>query len=204
MKKAGEIFSEERKKRGLAIDEVVERTKIPREFLIAIETDNYSRLPKGVYPQLYIREYARFLGLSEEKMAAIFRRDYRDIREERRHLSWLNLGSHPRWTKFLGGGLVILFFAGYLLYQYLNFVRPPKIKIEVIKQASGELIIKGKTDPRASLKIDGEVVNLDPKGHFSYSVKGEREIITLEVESPAGKKRIIEYPLLKDGRSATF
>jgi len=195
MKKVGEIFREERKRRGLAISEVVERTKIPREFLIAIEIDDYSRLPKGVYPQLYIKEYARFLGLSEEKMAAIFRRDYREIREERKHLSWLNLGSHHRWTKFLGGGLVILFFTSYLLYQYLNFVRPPKIKVEVIEQSSGELTIKGKTDPRASLKIDGEVVNLDPKGQFSYSVKSEREIITLEVESPAGRKRVIQQKL---------
>lgn len=195
MKKVGEIFREERKKRKLSIDEVVENTKLPREFLVAIEADDYSRLPKGLYPQLYVKEYARFLDLPEERMAAIFRRDYREAKEEKRYSSWLSLKSHHRWTKFFGGSLIILCFAGYLLYQYLNFVRPPKIKVAVIKQPSGELIVKGKIDPRASLKIDGEVVNLDSKGQFSYPVKDERMVVTLEAESPAGKKRVVEQKL---------
>ena len=195
MKKAGEIFRQERERQGLKISKVVEKTKIPQEFLIALEADDYSRLPKGVYPQLYVREYARFLGLSEEKMAAIFRRDYHLIKEEKNRLFWLKLDLSPRKTKFLAAGLIIFLFVAYLGYQYFNFVRPPKIKINSVESSSEGLIIRGKTSPQASLKIDDQVVNLDSRGRFNYLIKNGKAAVVFEVQSPAGRKKIIEYQL---------
>ena len=195
MKKAGEIFRQEREKQGLRISEVVEKTKIPQEFLSALEADDYSRLPKGIYPQLYVREYARLLGLSEEKMAAIFRRDYHLIREEKSRLFWLKLDLSPRKTKFLAAGLIIFLFVAYLGYQYFNFIWPPKIKISLVEPSSEGVIIRGKTSPQASLKIDGQLVNLDSKGRFNYLIKNEKKIIIFEVQSPAGRRKMIEYQL---------
>ena len=195
MKKAGEIFRQEREKQGLRISEVVEKTKIPQEFLSALEADDYSRLPKGIYPQLYVREYARLLGLSEEKMAAIFRRDYHLIREEKSRLFWLKLDLSPRKTKFLAAGLIISLFVAYLGYQYFNFIWPPKIKISLVEPSSEGVIIRGKTSPQASLKIDGQLVNLDSKGRFNYLIKNEKKIIIFEVQSPAGRRKMIEYQL---------
>ena len=195
MKKVGQIFREAREKQGLSIDRVVAQTKLTPEFLRAIESDDYDRLPRGLYPQLYIREYARFLGLSEEKMVAIFRRDYRGQEEEPRKRFWLKLAPQRRWSRFLGGGVILIIFLAYLLYQYLNFVRPPRVEVNLIKQERGGFIIEGKTDPRASLKIDDQVVSLDSEGRFHHRLNRDRGKVRIEVESPAGRKRLIEREL---------
>ena len=192
MKKIGEIFQEERKKRHLSISEVVKKTKIPQKFLLAIESGDYSQLPCGLYPHLYVKEYSRFLKLSEKKMVAIFRRDYRSPKSSKKRFYSTNLKSWLRWQRFLGGGLIILIFGGYLFYQYISFVSPPKIKLVVTNLPSGEKVIKGKTDTRATLKIDGEIVNLDKNGRFSFLVKDkDKKEIDIVAESPAGKKRKI-------------
>ena len=192
MKKIGEIFREERIRRRLSISEVVKTTKIPQKFLLAIESGDYSQLPCGLYPHLYVKEYSRFLKLPEKKMVAIFRRDYRSPKNSKKRFHPTDLKSWLQWQRFLGGGLIILIFSGYLFYQYINFVSPPRVKLVVINSPSGEKIIKGKTDPRATLKIDGEIVNLDKNGNFSFLIKyKDKKEIDIIAESPAGKKRKI-------------
>ena len=193
MKKVGEIFREERLKRRLSIDRVVKITKIPRRFLLAIENGDYSRLPRGVYLNLYIKEYSRFFKLPEQKMLAIFRRDYQPTTQSfRERFHPMALKSWLQWRRLLSGGLILLVFAGYLFYQYMNFVSPPKVRLNVLDLASGERMIKGKTDPQASLKIDNEAVNLDKSGHFSYLIKDkDKKEVVVVAESPAGKERKI-------------
>ncbi len=192
MKKAGEIFHQERKKRGKSIKEIIAETKIPQQFLTAIEADNYYRLPRGVYSHLYVRKYARYLDLSEERMVAIFRRDYKEVRKKKSQFPLGNFRFAPNWQKLIGGGVIVLTFTGYLFYQYLSFVSPPKVKIISVDLTQEGRVIKGKTDSRATLRIDGEIVNLDRKGNFSYLIndKEEREI-SIVVESPTGKTREI-------------
>lgn len=62
----GETLKRARKKMGLDLDEVVAATKIAKIFLIALENDDISSLPKGVYTRNFLRTYARFLKLDED------------------------------------------------------------------------------------------------------------------------------------------
>lgn len=193
MKNVGQIFREERKRKGFSINKIVEKTRIPKNFLTAIETNQPAKLPKGLYPKLYVKRYAKFLGLPEEKMVAIFRRDYLETKREKEPRPLVMLKFLLNWQKLAPIGIIFLLFAGYLLYQYLSFVRPPSIKLQIIDSPTSGKVIKGKTNPQASLKIEGEAVLLDPKGNFSYQVKDkEKKEIIIIVESPAGnKKRIV-------------
>ena len=194
MKSVGEIFQEKRKQKGLSFDQVVLKTKVPKEFLIAIETNDSARLPKGLYPQLYVKRYAKFLELSEEKMAAIFRRDYLETKKEKKGSPLLRLKFIHNWQKLLAGGAIFIAFTGYLLYQYFSFVRPPSVRIQVTDLSTGGKTIKGKTNPQASLKIEGEIVALDEKGNFVYQIGDEeKKEIIIVVESPAGKiRRVVQ------------
>lgn len=72
----GEKLKRERKKLGYSLDSVAERTKIAKMFLIAIENDDLSSLPGGVYTRNFLREYAKYLNLDEDIVTAEYHEQY--------------------------------------------------------------------------------------------------------------------------------
>ncbi len=188
MKKAGEILKSARVERKLSIKDVIKGTKIPEEYIRAIEADNFENLPNGIYAQLYVKKYAEFLNLSSQKVAAIFRRDYLK-KEDTSRFSFQNFNFFSRWQGYILAGLLVLLFLGYLIYQYLNFVRPPKIKINDVRITSQGKLISGRTHPQATLKIDDQIVNLDEEGKFNYTADRQDDQLEIVVQSPAGRTR---------------
>jgi cytoskeletal protein RodZ len=47
----------------VTLDQVIERTKISRRFLEAIEAGRYDELPGGVFSRSYLKQYAEAVGL---------------------------------------------------------------------------------------------------------------------------------------------
>ena len=66
----GETLRRERLRRNLGLQEISEELKLSTRFLEAMETDQFDRLPGGVFTKSFVRQYARYLGLDEEGMAA--------------------------------------------------------------------------------------------------------------------------------------
>jgi len=62
----GETLKRARKKMNLELDDVASSTKIAKMFIIALENDDISSLPKGVYTRIFLRTYARLLKLDED------------------------------------------------------------------------------------------------------------------------------------------
>jgi cytoskeletal protein RodZ len=56
--------------RGVSLEEISSATKISIRFLEAIEREDFSKLPGGIFSRSFIRSYARFLGLDEERAVA--------------------------------------------------------------------------------------------------------------------------------------
>jgi transcriptional regulator with XRE-family HTH domain len=52
-----------RLKRGISLDDLAARTKVDRELWEAMERNDFSRWPRGLYARAYIREYANAVGL---------------------------------------------------------------------------------------------------------------------------------------------
>jgi len=69
MTSAGEILRRERLKRNIDLAQVSRELKISGRLLEAIESDQYDRLPGGVFAKAFVRQYARLLGLDEEDLA---------------------------------------------------------------------------------------------------------------------------------------
>ncbi|MFH1561239.1 MAG: helix-turn-helix domain-containing protein, partial [Patescibacteria group bacterium] len=67
MEKIGQIFRRTRETQRISLKKAALELGIQEKFLLAIESDCYSDLPSGLYPELYIGKYARFLGLTEGK-----------------------------------------------------------------------------------------------------------------------------------------
>lgn len=70
MSSVGEQLRRERLAKGLSLDQISRETKISARLLEAIEKDNFETLPGGVFAKSFVRQYARFLGLDEEELAA--------------------------------------------------------------------------------------------------------------------------------------
>ena len=66
----GENLRREREMRGVSLEEISSATKISLRFLDAIEREDFSKLPGGIFSRSFIRSYARYLGLDEERVVA--------------------------------------------------------------------------------------------------------------------------------------
>ncbi len=60
------VLKDRREKLGKTIEEIAKATRIKGSYLRAIEDGDFSKLPVEVYTRGYIREYARFLGVSPD------------------------------------------------------------------------------------------------------------------------------------------
>ena len=63
----GEKLRLEREAQGIALRDISEQTRISMRYLEAIETDDYRRLPGGIFNRSFIRAYAKFIGYNEAK-----------------------------------------------------------------------------------------------------------------------------------------
>jgi cytoskeleton protein RodZ len=62
----GERLKRERDLREVSLSEIVIGTRIPEKFLLALENEQWDKLPGGVFTRGFVRSIARFLGLDEE------------------------------------------------------------------------------------------------------------------------------------------
>ena len=69
----GENLRREREARGIALADISKATKISVRLLQAIEDEEFDRLPGGVFNVNFVRQYARHVGLDEERVVAEFR-----------------------------------------------------------------------------------------------------------------------------------
>jgi cytoskeleton protein RodZ len=68
----GEELRRVREEKGMNLREVSDATHIGTRFLQAIESDNYSILPGGIFNRGFVRSYARYVGMDEEQAMALY------------------------------------------------------------------------------------------------------------------------------------
>lgn len=66
MSEFGQQLRQERESRGIALESIIEATKISSHYLLALEAGNFDHLPGGVFNKGIMRGYARVVGLDEE------------------------------------------------------------------------------------------------------------------------------------------
>ncbi len=61
-----------RKRNGVSLEAIAESTKISSRFLRAIESEEFEKLPGGVFNTSYIRQYAAAIGYSEQQILSVY------------------------------------------------------------------------------------------------------------------------------------
>jgi cytoskeletal protein RodZ len=185
MRTVGKILREARVDKLLSLDEVEKHTKIRKELLEALESDNYDKLPPSTFVQGFI---------DQGKLLAVFRRDYESSKHPDVVLESL---SNPLKEKkfFLTPSrllglvivLVVVGFFAYLWVEYRQFVGAPALEVKSpTDQQTVEIptvVVEGKTDPEAKVTVNNTDVGLDKGGNFKEEIKLSSSVNTVEVIS---------------------
>lgn len=197
----GGILRKKRERKKLNLDQVEKAIKIKKKFLKFLEKDDFRKLPSETYARGFVKNYAEFLGLSSDKVLAVFRRQFRE--EKKSSLSFQNIGEgnffqitpmRIKWGVIL---LTFLLFFCYLFRQYQSLTQGPSLilfepdKNMVIHES--KIIIRGKTDSNARVFINNQEIYPDEKGEFSQEIslsEGENEI-TIFAENQRGTGKTV-------------
>jgi len=69
----GEFLRSHREKSGVSLEEIADATRINVSQLRAIEDEDFSRLPGGVFTVSFVRQYARAVGADETQAADLLK-----------------------------------------------------------------------------------------------------------------------------------
>lgn len=209
MKTAGEIIKEARVKKKYSRARLERETKIKKEFIEALEQEDWGRLPEYPVVSGFVKNLSEALSLDKRWMTAVLRRDYPpktlDVNPKpdvTNKFMW-----SPRLTFLLGVFIIIVVILGYLSLQYSRFVRPPEL--EVFEPTEGQAVtdikvmVSGKTDPDATVKINNQPILVSEEGDFEAEIEISENTQEIEVHSisRSGKETVIRRkikPELKD------
>lgn len=179
MRKVSDLLREAREEKNLSLDKIERATKIKKEFLEAIECGAFERLPSESNAMGFVKNYAKYLGLSLGNVVPLFRREY----SAKKHLSIVpefRKTQHKFGKKFIfsSKGIVVVIVAilvgTYVFFQYKSVFFAPALKVESprnLQVITGNVVeIKGKTDPYATLTINNDEVYVAMDGTFKKSV----------------------------------
>ena len=179
MKKISNILREAREEKGISIERVAEDTKIKKEFIEEIERGQFQKLPSESYAMGFVKNYAKYLGVSVSLAVPLFRREY-----EAKHT--INIVPNFRQSQhkfnkqfFLNSKsfliiATILIVGAYIFFQYSSLFFPPQLQVTSPKNGittSQNIVeVAGKTDPYATVTVDGEEVYVSLQGTFRKSI----------------------------------
>src|SRR5262249_5596349 len=68
MSSVGETLRRERLRAGLDLEKIAQETKISLRTLEMIESEQFEKLPGGVFARSFVRQYARAVGVDEDEV----------------------------------------------------------------------------------------------------------------------------------------
>ena len=108
----GERLKRERELREVSLEEITTATRIGPHFLEALENEDWSKLPGGIFNRGFVRSIARYLGLDEEAFLAEYDVAFKERIPTRPEPPETRIPSPPRWVPIaLGVALLVLLIA---------------------------------------------------------------------------------------------
>ena len=141
----GEELRRIREEKGMNLREVSDATHIGSRFLQAIESDNYSILPGGIFNRGFVRSYARYIGMDEEQAMVLYNQQLESQggeapRSPASSLDGIDEGTSSPW------GSIALIVITLLLLSAGIFTAWKWFK-------GGEALLVGNTSPSASASV---------------------------------------------------
>ena len=151
--------------RGVDLREIADATRINLRFLEAVENEEFGTLPGGVFNRGFIRSYARYLGLDEEKILGEYElASGSEVTPEWSSTSYSSaaprrIGLKAQWLA--GIAAVVLLLGGYTLFRYSesppSSPRPQAMPVEATVTPDAEdMILQVAVTEEAWVAIDAD------------------------------------------------
>ncbi len=196
MFRASSLLKNTRLDKEYELADISKKLKIPIKYLEALENEDTLNFPQEPYCSLMIKDYADYLGLNGQETLRLFRRDFETKRKSKSRQEKF-FAFTPKFTFILTIFITILLFSFYLVSEYIKFNRPPKLKVNWPSNTitlGSILDLTGVTDPEATIKVNNDLILVDPSGNFEKKINlsnGDNKI-TIESKSPTGKITVDE------------
>lgn len=79
----GEELRKAREEQGIDLDDVIEKTNLKRDFILALENEEYEKLPTLIHAKGFLKTYANYLGLDGDEMGRAFSAIESELRQGR-------------------------------------------------------------------------------------------------------------------------
>jgi cytoskeletal protein RodZ len=188
MKTFGQTLASAREKNNLSHSALSTMLHIPMETLIALEEERAEHLPAQPLVRGYVQLLAQALGLNEEGLLALWRRDFSVAKTSplapRRNTHWfIKRNFSPRNFSLMLLGIAGILGSGFVFLQWRQLSKPPELSItspQNLSVLSSPVRLSGKTHPNNTVVVNTQPVSLDPQGRFEQDLElppGERAIV---------------------------
>jgi cytoskeletal protein RodZ len=176
----GEVLKKQRQNLEKSIEQVALDTKIQPRFIQYIEDDDFDKFDSPVYAQGFIKIYAKYLELNEDRILAIYRRSEPNIEvknksfRETENVKRKSIKITPKFVAIALSAMFLLIILSYIGYQIYQFQSPPPITIssplDEESVAKEEITIIGATDNNSSIFINDQPVETGAQGNFQHQI----------------------------------
>ena len=200
MRTIGQLIRDARAQKRYSRSKLEEITKIKTGFIEALEAEDWEKLPEYPVLQGFVRNISEALKLDQKNLSAVLRRDYppKDLRINPKPDVATKFMWNPRLTFLLGIFVVSLMIIGYLTFQYVSFISPPKVSIDFPNEGQvvrkRELKVTGIVEKEAAVFVNNQPALVDGEGSFSATIEifeGTEEIVIKAIKR-SGRETIIK------------
>ncbi len=186
-------LKEAREAAGLTLDEVVEKTKIQKQYLRALEACEFDKLPmSGVYQRHFIKRYLRALGRKPESFLPQFVQEEQptqtpDCQHPHFFVRARNLHNLPLVVRSACLIALVAILIGYLGLQIKHIVEPPKLVLQ--SPLDGfitddiAIMVQGETEKETTISINGKEISNNGTGQFQEQIDLQPGINTLIISA---------------------
>lgn len=187
----GEELRRARNDKNLNIDDVARLTQIRKEYLLALEAEDYNLLPSGLYGKNFLKKYASFLEIEPSRITVFVNQLESEYAQDnpfsKKVLNKRKFLIFPKIVRNIIISLVIFICFLYLIFYFKNIIVPPHLNIydpqQNVKISQTSILIQGNTESGAEVTINEESILTDEDGYFSKLVNLKKGINTLEISS---------------------
>lgn len=207
-KRTGDILREARLDQDKTLEQVSKAINVRVPMLQAIEDGKFFGLTDPLYLKGFIKAYARHLGLNENEVLPFFRREYDEQREQQQlgqPLSPIEPTKSkitPSWIIVGVLSLAIVAIVAYSYRQYVSVALAPQLQLSQptnnATADNGQISVAGQTNPDSTLNLNGQPVQLDPNGQFSFTVglASGSNTLRFEATNKLGKTTVVERTII--------
>lgn len=163
----GQLLRRAREQKGLSLEDIAKKTRIPHRHLASIESGDFDALPGRTYAIGFAKSYARTVGLSDASIGSQLRAEM----DEQGHGAYQAESSGyapanpssipPLYLAWTAGGIGILVLVGYLVWRTL--ILNPSDIAPVAESETASAIETAAVDP-APQSLQGGAMAPSSKG----------------------------------------